>query len=597
MREKMLKLLLALVSCGISIGLWGAGLSANGNGANATVDGDKPNVSSSSEKVYFTDWGSDTYSLTAQPGDGYVFIDEDTTITAGEPDGASGESEEDARKKAKAKKTIDDPKGVPENFSLGLSGRMYKPGDGEGNAISWSAQIETKFFHISSSQGTTDAIIVVGDSISYTAYEGNSSVASNWKITRSNGGGLVDKSGITSFNFSDDVNVTSWKVPGTTSLDGNTFSIEATHPETDATATGTLKIVAPDVISLSKGVIDKNANYGKAAADVKDNIHIHGDLDRKTPIQLTVTTKPNISYDEIPSNWTGVSTETVAGATLAGLYTSDSSQPKLKGKIIPDVLGCVGYLYAGGNDEKLRKFIKFIKFGISVIPTPDTVNLYVLKTNPELSYVDFDATVHPAMMADTIAPTDKFKWEILSGEDKVKLEPSGPKDNHCRITALGLNHLSSTVNDVVVKVSWVYATNKNMRGEKEIKITVRSIWSLTHTSTSRLDTYSWQVKYRLNDQLGEALPDNVCSGLKATESWERNLWPGPAELGEPTLSQNSLIDTFVAPISQRPSPVPGNGRQTITIDHMKRTHDVGIPTDNTHDAIVNFSNVIYRHNQ
>ena len=133
------------------------------------------------------------------------------------------------------------------------------------------------------------------------------------------------------------------------------------------------------------------------------------------------------------------------------------------------------------------------------------------------------------------------------------------------------------------------------RGEKEIAFTVRSIWSFNVISTERPNPneYRWIVRYSLLDNFNVALPDDVCRGLRASEIFEHNLWPGFPFLGTPVLSSNSLTDTFVPPPVPNP-PGDGNGIQTITIDHVKRTHSISIPYLGNSVA---YSNIVYQRNQ
>ena len=139
--------------------------------------------------------------------------------------------------------------------------------------------------------------------------------------------------------------------------------------------------------------------------------------------------------------------------------------------------------------------------------------------------------------------------------------------------------------------SWVYSANKGMYGEKEIKITVRSLRQLTVTSITKPEQYTWQVVYRLDDQLGTALPAEVCSSLHATESFERNIWPTLSPtMGHPVLSGNRLTDTLNCSPIDIPLGRDGDGRQIITIDHMRRTHDVRIPLSGN---MVYYENITY----
>lgn len=476
---------------------------------------------------------------------------------------------------------------LPDSFNFVFSGYFRPDGDADaGSDLPWDIDVEASFYTIESGN-SKDIISLVGESVTFNSYVGAELVDSSWLIIRQ-AGGTCTKSISSNFNFSDDISATSWCVPGTSNVDGDNYTIKGTYNSTGATDQGTLKVVAPDTIKLSSTFFVSNDEYGKSLAD---KTFIRGDQDRSA-VQVTVTTKPAVNYEDIPADWVGVSTESYSGANIAALYTPDSSQPKLKGTIIPDVLGCVGYLYAGGKTHPYQKFIRFIKFGIVVIPSNPIYDLYVFKTKNEHESIEFSASVDPPYMFNTVDTTTKFTWEILEGDDKVSIEKSGVRDETCVVTAKGVDKLSTTAGDVKLKVTWNY--NGVEKGEKEISLTVRSIWSLNITSNSRpdMDIQKWIVTYSLLDNLGTPLPDDVCAGLRAYESFAKDLWEGRfPSLGHPILSSNHLTDTFMPIV---PVNYDGDGIQTITIDHMKRTHHISIPII---DNSVKYSDITYEWNQ
>ena len=101
--------------------------------------------------------------------------------------------------------------------------------------------------------------------------------------------------------------------------------------------------------------------------------------------------------------------------------------------------------------------------------------------------------------------------------------------------------------------------------------------------------------YSLQDQLGENFPDDICKGLKAYESFTVHLWGGIPDLGNPTLVINRLTDTFSPALLQGTPNVDGIGHQIITIDHMKKEHDILIHCDEYKP--VEYSNEKYFYNQ
>jgi hypothetical protein len=361
--------------------------------------------------------------------------------------------------------------------------------------------------------------------------------------------------------------------------------------DTSKTDLAILKIVEPQKIeAVVDSAVTSISTYGTTAAD--NNPCYVGDtpISRRTiNIPITATITPSIPHADIPSGWVGMT----ADSDMSSLFTADSTEPKLKGKIIPNISGKIGYVYVGvpvGN-----KYIKIIKFCNIVMPTPPSAtDLWVLKTasKASLKYADFYANVLPA----TIESATNYEWEIVSGSDKVELIYNHVENNtnhkYCRIQAKGVDHLSASAGDITVKVKW------EMRGEKAevaFALTVRSLHTLDVVSNGKVSGYQyrWQVQYQLRDQLGTALPDNICSGLGASESWSKDLWSGYSPtLGSPTLTVNSLTDTFGFLLDVRP-PGDGNGTQTITLDHIKRTHDVKIELIG---STVVFENITYTYN-
>lgn len=194
-------------------------------------------------------------------------------------------------------------------------------------------------------------------------------------------------------------------------------------------------------------------------------------------------------------------------------------------------------------------------------------------------------------MFDTVDTSTKFTWKITEGSDKVSIIKSGNRDNTCTITAKSVDKLSDSIGDVKLKVTWAY--NGTEKGEKEIAFTVRSIWSLGITSNSRPNSNvkKWVVTYSLLDNFNATLPNEVCNGLRAYESFTQHLWPGLADMGNPVLSSNYLTDTFIPPALINSD---GDGIQTITIDHMKRTHHISIPI--LGDSVI-YTNVNYQRHQ
>ncbi len=552
------------------------------NSARAEVDGKKPDVSSSTEDVFFTKWERTTYRLSAAAVNGWEFIDKETVITAGDPDGNS------------ATKTIKATETSPEWFSLGLRGKMFKPGDEEGSPIGWSAKIDTRFFYIKSDRGTRDAVVAVGSDIEYSARDGERSAEADWNIE--SGSGSVKKTNSDYFQFSSDIGNQAWMVPGTRVVDGGEYTVKATS-SSGQTDSGTLKVVGPDAIKISEGYFRQNSDYGKSAADQRSKIFLWGDdpiSSRNARIEVTVATTPSVAYDEIPSGWTGIEVTDGIRSKLSSFYSRDTAQPKLKGTIVPNVMGCIGYVSAGGNTSLTQKYLKFVKFGVWITPTDD-YDLYVFKEERGFDSAKLEAKVNPEELENIIDADKSFEWEITKGGDKVELtfDKNDKKKKYCTVKARGIGNLSRAVGDVEVKVRWSYGS---VAAADTTKFTVRSIWFLEQISSRRIvddiQKPSWIVVYKLKDNLGQFMPDNVCAGLKITESFISNVWEGAPELGDANLKRNYAADTFRPMALQSWS--DGKGTQVLTVDHIRLTHDISIPWDGDK---VEYSNVVYQRNQ
>lgn len=535
---------------------------------------------------------------TLNPGgapDGYSYVAEKTVASAGGLN-VSDETKEDTGSGGVKKLKLNGAASAtawiaanasPVSFTISMSGELTKSGDG-GGPVTWSASADTKFFYIKNNKtsDSKDAIVLVGDGITYTAYERSSAKSSNWIVKR--GSSPIEKAGSTNFILPDHAShVSSWLIPGTSAVREGRYDFEAKNPDNNKTDSGITNVVGPAAISLkptgSTGTTV--SGYGKAVADGRGELVLWGDPpinSRTQALSVTVTLGSAVSYDQIPSGWQGVSAINLGSTSLSSLLVADGSQPKLKAQIIPNTMGSIGYVYAGGNGEAYQKFVKFVKFGILAIPTTDRFDLYVFKSKTGHEFVDFTAAVNPPVLESEIDPEKPFVWEIVKGADKVELifKSDDTRKKNCRVKARGITNLSQASDDVEVKVSWSYG---GIGAEKTIKFTVRSVAFMQVVSNTRPQNFQWLVVYRIYDQLREALSDEICRNLVASESFEKQVWIGWGNHTSPILQSNRLTDTFEPPPPARST--PGDGRQTITIDRMKRTHNISIP--------VNSPNVIY----
>lgn len=111
-----------------------------------SVTGDGP--SSNREKIVdpYVNPYETIYRLSVGVSGGWEFVPSTTSATGGIPDGDEANPAYTERS-SKAKRVIADPE-TPENFTLGLSGRLTKPGE-EGGTVPWSASAKSDFFYIS----------------------------------------------------------------------------------------------------------------------------------------------------------------------------------------------------------------------------------------------------------------------------------------------------------------------------------------------------------------------------------------------------------------------------------------------------------------
>lgn len=327
---KKLLILLGLVSffaCALA-----AELNTNGGGAHAVVDGDKPDVSSSTENVFFTSWGYSTYTLSASPGGPYVFIDSETKISAGEPNGTNC-----------TKKTITNTNTTPESFSLGLYGKMYKPGNNEGSPIGWSASINSKFFYIVSNQnnGAKNIIVPHGTSVLYTAYSDNSTQESTWDVT-----GFPSKdSDSIYFNKSWWLDLWPWAAPNISNPVPGIYDIKATSKDSaGGSDSGEMKVVGVASVS-GHGKTSTREEIPSGTDKWTDAETIYAQP--QSIVELTMTLNPSVTLDDTLKdsiNWS------VSG-WLSTISPKESN--KLEATFKPDSSGDYVVTASCGSSQRL----------------------------------------------------------------------------------------------------------------------------------------------------------------------------------------------------------------------------------------------------
>lgn len=465
-------------------------------------------------------------------------------------------------------------------FSVTINGEMYKPGGTGGSLIAWNVSGTNSAASFDMHLAPLEAIIAAGNSKSF-SYKNPAGTAlyGLWWDTSIN-------PTYTTTNYVSTGNAYSFS----SNISGPYTVKAARNGRRAKDADATVKNVGPNTMQATIGSLVSTPaapQYGIANASI---VRV-GDTPlsvRQSNIMIEATTNPSIPYADIPTGWVGMSADTI----MSPFFTADSTNPKTKGKVIPNTSGKIGYVHVGvpaGN-----KYIKIIKFSNIVLPTPPPItDLWVLSTasKASLKYVDFYASVVPT----SIEADNNYIWTIESGSDKIELKYDHVTNNattkkHCRIQAKGLSNLSSSVGDVKVKVSWQY--NSSTKAEVEFLLTVRSLhtFDVTSNAVDPNDEYKWNVTYELRDQLGTALPPSICAGLYAVESFSKDVWIGWPHLGNKTFTSTDyyLYDEFIPPLLQKAA--DGDGTQTISIDHVQKTQDISIPVG---ASSVTYSNISY----
>lgn len=125
-----------------------------------------------------------TYTLSVSKGDLGTSYDFDTKegVTSGSPTGIDINVSSGGATGTKAYPNDSLPTA---NFTISMNGKLIPPSGGSGTQPTWGASGNAKApFYIKSNQddGAKEIIVPAGTSVTYTAYEGNSSKSSNWTV-------------------------------------------------------------------------------------------------------------------------------------------------------------------------------------------------------------------------------------------------------------------------------------------------------------------------------------------------------------------------------------------------------------------------------
>lgn len=125
-----------------------------------------------------------SYTLSVSKGDLGTAYDFDTRsgVTSGNPSGMNISVSSDG---ATGTKIYTNDSLPVENFTISMNGKLIPPSGGEGSQPTWGASGNARApYTIKSNQndGAKEIVVPAGTSVTYTAYEGTSSKASNWTV-------------------------------------------------------------------------------------------------------------------------------------------------------------------------------------------------------------------------------------------------------------------------------------------------------------------------------------------------------------------------------------------------------------------------------
>lgn len=468
----------------------------------------------------------------------------------------------------------------PEAFSVSLSGEMYIPGGQGGSPLPWRVQEQNCWYLIkeSSSGGRKDEVIMI--------YKGNVTLEacrnlagssttrkSKWKITPPSGGTTITVNDVASIKIGPDSENQELKelAPGIYTINAEDVDPTYQNPDSgekenlgDQNDNVTLKIIAPDTLSGKvDGDIYFQAITSKFGIDNAENLY----CGNKPKTSYLATVIPTIPHDGLPNNW-------IMDDIDLPKYVPDAEQPKLKGGMtLAEGETANGYVGVGCLAQK--KWIKVIRFKLDLKMVDGYQNIWVFKDKSRTEYCDLFAQVDPASLeTNKDFENVKYEWEVIDGKDKVKLDfapfSDNEKHNYCRVSPAGVDKVSTQDKDITIRVSWKY--NDDTKDSKDYLLTVKTVTRLVQTNQTHPGVREWYVYFKYKDNFGDDVPHHIIAGFYVDESWSTQMWPGWEFAGGVTLENNSFPDHLVMPGILDVN-TPGNGHQTIIIDHYSRSHD------------------------
>ncbi|MDR0933167.1 MAG: hypothetical protein LBM70_09150, partial [Victivallales bacterium] len=161
------------------------------------------------------------------------------------------------------------------NFTISMNGKLIPPSGGDGSQPTWSASGNAKApFYIKSNQtnGAKEITVPAGTSVTYTAYEGDSSKNSNWTVIGA--GSSQSKSNVASITFNRNFwgNIATWftsnqsvtaPVPGVYNISASPID------DANKSDSGVMTVVGGEFKEHSSHAygFDDYTNWSKSASD------------------------------------------------------------------------------------------------------------------------------------------------------------------------------------------------------------------------------------------------------------------------------------------------------------------------------------------
>ena len=280
-----------------------------------------------------------TYTLSVSKGNLGTSYDFDTRagVTSGSPSGI----DIDVTQNGATGTVIYANNSLPSsNFTISMNGKLIPPSGGSGGRQpTWCASGEAKApFHIKSNQndGAKEIVVPAGTSVTYTAYEGTSSKASNWTV---NGQTQNNESSII-FNRS------WWDVPGWFSAsmgtpDPGIYNISAVPTDRPGVSdSGKMTVVG--IASISGH--GKSSSRSTPPDNWTDTEIIYAQP--KSVINLTINLDPDVTPDD--------NLKASISWSVSGMFTTITpNESKLGATFIPDSTGSYIVTASCGQSQRL----------------------------------------------------------------------------------------------------------------------------------------------------------------------------------------------------------------------------------------------------